>query len=378
VERASWQASEKVHERLRALRARQDAAIAELNSSSSSLGKGQRRALEDELASLRKPMQALEAYESKLKEWQWLGAQVDELESDGGDIDIDDDQDALEMRAMAESDRQLIEKEMPDLYAAMLLSMVPPDRDEDKRKVVLEVRSGTGGQEASLFAGELFAMYQKYSTRHGFRFEVMSRTDNIASVEGDDAYRWLRHESGVHRVQRVPATESNGRLHTSTATVAVLPAAKDVDVKIEAKDLRIDITRSQGAGGQHVNTTDSAVRITHLPTGVTVSMQDDRSQHANREKAMNILRTRLYELERKRLMDERGASRLEQIGSGDRGERMRTYNFPQSRVKDHRINMQTLELDAFLGGGEPLDQFLSALEQWHQSQRIEAMEFDLK
>jgi peptide chain release factor 1 len=241
---------------------------------------------------------------------------------------------------------------------------------------MLEVRAGTGGDEAALFAGDLLRMYQRYAERQGWRVELISASASevggykevVASIAGAGVFAKLKFESGVHRVQRVPVTEAGGRIHTSAATVAVLPEAEEVDVQIEDKDLRVDIYRSSGAGGQHVNTTDSAVRITHIPTGIVVIQQDERSQHKNRAKAMKVLRTRLYEAERERLANERSGARKSMVGSGDRSERIRTYNFPQGRVTDHRINLTLHRLPEILEG--ELDELVGALIAEDEAERL--------
>ena len=247
------------------------------------------------------------------------------------------------------------------------VALLPKDA-MDERSVVLEVRAGTGGDEASLFAGDLFRMYERYAAKRNWKVEVISVSEGtvggfkeiIASIEGRGAFARLKFESGVHRVQRVPDTETSGRIHTSAATVAVLPEVEDVDIDIKDTDLRIETMRSQGAGGQHVNKTESAIRITHMPTGIVVSMQDDRSQHRNRAKAMSVLRARLYDSEKQRRDAERSAERRGQVGSGDRSERIRTYNFPQGRVTDHRINLTLYKLPQVLSG-ESLDELIDAL-----------------
>jgi peptide chain release factor 1 len=272
-----------------------------------------------------------------------------------------------EMKALAESEFFALKEQLPDLEKQVQIMLLPKDV-ADEKNAILEVRAGTGGDEAALFAADLFRMYQRYAALHGWKFEIMELGDTgiggykeaIASISGRGVFARLKFESGVHRVQRVPATEASGRIHTSAATVAVLPEAEDVDIKIEDKDLRIDVFRSSGPGGQSVNTTDSAVRITHLPTGIVVQQQDEKSQHKNKAKALKILRARLYEAERSRAEAERAKNRKSQVGSGDRSERIRTYNFPQSRVTDHRINLTLYKIDKIISG-EALDEILDAL-----------------
>lgn len=281
-----------------------------------------------------------------------------------------------EMKELAEAEVAEIQERLPDLEREVQILLLPKD-EADEKNVILEVRAGTGGDEAALFAGDLFAMYQRYAQARGWRFEVMEVSENelggykeaVASITGRGVYARLKFESGVHRVQRVPVTESQGRIHTSAATVAVLPEAEDVDIEIEDKDLRVDVYRSSGAGGQHVNTTDSAVRITHIPTGVVVTQQDEKSQHKNRAKAMRILRARLYDLQRQAADEARAADRKSQVGSGDRSERIRTYNFPQGRVTDHRINLTLYKLDRVISG-EALDEVLDALIAEDEAERL--------
>ena len=272
-----------------------------------------------------------------------------------------------EMKALAESEYFALKDKLPEMEKQLQIMLLPKDA-ADEKNAILEVRAGTGGDEAALFAAELFRMYQRYAGLHGWKFEIMELAETgiggykeaIANISGRGVFARLKFESGVHRVQRVPATEASGRIHTSAATVAVLPEAEDVDIKIDDKDLRIDVFRSSGPGGQSVNTTDSAVRITHLPTGIVVQQQDEKSQHKNKAKALKILRARLYEAERARAEAERAKNRKSQVGSGDRSERIRTYNFPQSRVTDHRINLTLYKIDKVISG-EALDEIIDAL-----------------
>jgi peptide chain release factor 1 len=281
-----------------------------------------------------------------------------------------------EMRAMAEGEMRALDKRIPDLEQQIKLLLLPKD-EADERNAILEVRAGTGGEEAALFAAELFRMYQRYAALHGWRFEVMEVSDTgiggvkeaIASITGRDVFHRLKFESGVHRVQRVPETEGSGRIHTSAATVAVLPEAEEVDIKIEDKDLRIDVFRSSGPGGQSVNTTDSAVRITHIPTGVVVQQQDEKSQHKNKAKALKILRARLYERKRQEIDTARAAQRKGQVGTGDRSERIRTYNFPQGRITDHRIAVTLYKMEKVMNG-EALDEIIEPLITEDEAQRL--------
>jgi peptide chain release factor 1 len=285
-----------------------------------------------------------------------------------------------DMRALAEADLPEVESRIEALQKDIQILLLPKDA-ADERNAILEIRAGTGGDEAALFAGDLFRMYERYAASRGWRFEVVSASEGevggykeiIASVSGKGVFAHLKFESGVHRVQRVPETEAGGRIHTSAATVAVLPEAEEVDIEIRAEDIRIDTMRASGSGGQHVNTTDSAVRITHLPTGIMV-VQAEKSQHQNRARAMQILRARLYDLERSRADEERSESRKSQVGSGDRSERIRTYNFPQGRVTDHRINLTLYKLDRVMMG--ELDEIIDALIADHQSKLLADMSLD--
>ncbi|XDZ65418.1 peptide chain release factor 1 [Alphaproteobacteria bacterium LSUCC0684] len=281
-----------------------------------------------------------------------------------------------EIIAMAEEEIDQITIALPEEENTLQILLLPKDKD-DSRNAILEVRAGTGGDEAALFAADLFGMYQRYAARQGWKFEVMEISEIgiggykevTANISGADVFARLKFESGVHRVQRVPETEGGGRIHTSAATVAVLPEVEEVDIEINEADLRIDVFRSSGPGGQSVNTTDSAVRITHLPTGIVVSQQDEKSQHKNRAKAMKILRARIYDAERARQDAERAASRKGQVGSGDRSERIRTYNFPQGRVTDHRINLTLYKLERVIAG-EALDELVDALNTEDRAARL--------
>ena len=297
-----------------------------------------------------------------------------EQERDDLDAMLADKSTDAEMKALAEADRPTVQQRIEELQSDIQILLLPRDA-ADSKNAILEIRAGTGGDEAALFAGDLFRMYERYAAAQGWRFEVASASDGevggfkeiIATVSGKGVFAKLKFESGVHRVQRVPETEAGGRIHTSAATVAVLPEAEEVDIDIRAEDIRIDTMRASGAGGQHVNTTDSAVRITHLPTGIIV-VQAEKSQHQNRARAMQILRARLFDLERSKAAEERSESRRLQVGSGDRSERIRTYNFPQGRVTDHRINLTLYKLDRVMEG--ELDEIISALIADHQSKLL--------
>ncbi|MYZ49526.1 peptide chain release factor 1 [Propylenella binzhouense] len=315
----------------------------------------------EEFVRLSRELAELEPVAGKARELQAAKAELAETAALVEDPGTD-----REMRALAEDELSLLEEKVEALSKELQILLLPKDA-ADERSVILEVRAGTGGDEAGLFAGDLFRMYERYAAIHGWKVEVMSASagevggfrEIVAAVRGRGVFARLKYESGVHRVQRVPVTESGGRIHTSAATVAVLPEAEEVDVEIRPEEIRVDTMRASGAGGQHVNTTDSAVRITHLPTGIIV-VQAEKSQHQNRARAMQILRARLYDLERQRMDDARAAARKGQVGSGDRSERIRTYNFPQGRVTDHRINLTLYKLDKVLDG-EALDEIIDAL-----------------
>ncbi len=324
--------------------------------------------LSKEFATLMPVVEVVQALMDARKEAEDLGELLADPEGDA------------EMEELAKSELESLKKKLPDLEQELQILLIPKDVDDD-RNVILEVRAGTGGDEAALFAGDLFRMYQRYVESKGWKVEVLSASEAdyggykeiVASLRGTGAFARLKFESGVHRVQRVPETEASGRIHTSAATVAILPEAEDVDIHIDEKDLRIDVFRASGPGGQSVNTTDSAVRITHMPTGIVVSQQDEKSQHKNKAKGMKVLRARLYEMERKRMDDERAQDRKGQVGSGDRSERIRTYNFPQGRVTDHRINLTLYKLEKVLAG-EAMDEIVDALVADDQAKHLANME----
>jgi peptide chain release factor 1 len=329
---------------------------------------------------------APETYVKLSREFAELGPVVDAVknyrgvvsEIEGLEALIEDPATDPDMRAMASAEKPQLEQKRAALEQEIKLALLPKDA-MDERNVILEIRAGTGGDEASLFAGNLFRMYERYAAKQRWKVEVISASEGtmggykeiVSEIRGRGAFAKLKFESGVHRVQRVPDTEGSGRIHTSTATVAVLPEVEDVDVAINDADLKIDTLRSGGAGGQHVNKTESAVRVTHIPTGIVVMMQEDRSQHRNRAKAMAILRARLYDHERQKRDAERAAERRGQVGSGDRSERIRTYNFPQGRVSDHRINLTLYKLPQVIEG-EALGEIIDALVTEHQAELLAA------
>ncbi|MGC6537152.1 MAG: peptide chain release factor 1 [Candidatus Puniceispirillaceae bacterium] len=325
----------------------------------------------DELTKLSRELSELRPVAEQIIKLRGIYQAIEEAK-----VICEDSEGDAELVAMAEMEIEELTPQIPEEEHNLKLLLLPKDAD-DSRNAILEVRAGTGGDEAALFAGDLFGMYQRMASRYGWRFEVMEVSETgiggykeaAATISGQDVFARLKFESGVHRVQRVPETETGGRIHTSAATVAVLPEVEDVDIDINESDLRIDVFRASGPGGQSVNTTDSAVRITHLPTGIVVSQQDEKSQHKNRAKAMKILRARIYDAERAKQEAERAASRKGQVGSGDRSERIRTYNFPQGRVTDHRINLTLYKLEKILAG-EAIDEVIDALASEDQAARL--------
>ena len=336
--------------------------------------------VESELASGLAP----EAYVKLSREFAELGPIIETIKAyravTGEIADLtsllDDAATDAEMRAMAATEKPALEARLAALEQRIKVALIPKDAMDD-RNVVLEIRAGTGGDEASLFAGDLFRMYERFAAKQGWKVEVATASEGsmggykeiVAEIRGRGAFSKLKFESGVHRVQRVPDTEAQGRIHTSTATVAVLPEAQEVDIAINEADLKVDTLRAGGAGGQHVNKTESAIRLTHIPTGIVVMMQEDRSQHRNRAKAMAVLRARLYDFQRQKQDAQRAAQRRGQVGSGDRSERIRTYNFPQGRVSDHRINLTLYKLPQIIEG-EALGEIIDALVTEHQAELL--------
>ena len=348
-------------ERLDAILARADTLQNALNSEQS----------RDKIIALSKELAALDGVAQAVRAYRKVLAECDELRA------LVDDSDA-EMAALAKRELAELETRLPHMEAELQILLLPKDA-ADSHDIILEVRAGTGGDEAALFAGDLFRMYARHADLQGWKTEIIGRSEGeqggfkeiIAAVRGRGVFGKMKFERGTHRVQRVPQTESGGRIHTSAVTVAVLPEPQEVDIKIDDKDLRIDVFRASGPGGQSVNTTDSAVRITHLPSGISVSQQDEKSQHKNRAKAMKVLRARLFEAERDRAEQTRAADRRAQVGSGDRSERVRTYNFPQGRVTDHRINLTLHKLDKILAG-DGLDELIAALTHADQALKLVA------
>ena len=317
-----------------------------------------------ELSEITPIADATESYDETQKELDGLQEILEDRTSDE------------EMRKIAKEEKELLIEELEAKEKNLQVLLLPKD-EADEKNAILEIRAGTGGDEAALFAADLFNMYQRYAEHKGWRFEILDISEIgigglkevSAQISGSSVFANMKFESGVHRVQRVPETEASGRIHTSAATVAVLPEAEEVDITLHEKDLRIDVFRSSGPGGQSVNTTDSAVRITHIPTGIVVSQQDEKSQHKNKAKALKVLRSRLYDMERKKLLDERSESRQQQIGTGDRSERIRTYNFPQGRVTDHRINLTLYKINEILSG-TGLESLIGPLKTHEQAQKI--------
>ena len=322
--------------------------------------------LSREFAELSPIVETIKSYRTTDREIAELSALVDDSSTDA------------EMRKLADLERHELQDRKEKLAQQIRLALLPKDAMDD-HNAILEIRAGTGGDEASLFAGDLFRMYERYAAKQGWKTEILSASEGtkggfkeiVASVRGRGVFAKLKFESGVHRVQRVPDTEASGRIHTSAATVAVLPEVEDVDIDINDADLKIDTMRAQGAGGQHVNKTESAIRITHIPSGIVVFVQEERSQHKNKAKALNYLRSKLYDAERTKRDAERAAERRGQIGSGDRSERIRTYNFPQGRVTDHRINLTLHKLPQIIEG-EALNDVIDALVTEHQAELLAA------
>jgi peptide chain release factor 1 len=322
--------------------------------------------LSREFAELSPVVEAIKAYRSTDKEISDLAALIDDSATDA------------DVRKLADAERHELQERKEALAQQIRLALLPKDAMDD-HNAILEIRAGTGGDEAALFAGDLFRMYERYAVKQGWKTEILSLSEGtkggfkeiVAEVRGRGVFAKLKFESGVHRVQRVPDTEASGRIHTSAATVAVLPEVEDVDIHINENDLKIDTMRAGGAGGQHVNKTESAIRITHIPSGIVVAVQEERSQHKNRAKAMTMLRAKLYDQERSKRDAERAAERRGQVGSGDRSERIRTYNFPQARVTDHRINLTIYKLPQVMEG-EALDEVIDALVTEHQAELLAA------
>ncbi|MGB9207109.1 MAG: peptide chain release factor 1 [Pseudolabrys sp.] len=322
--------------------------------------------LSREFAELTPVVEVIKAYRSTEKEIAELSALVNDSGTDA------------EMRKLADIERRELQERMESLTQQIRLALLPKDAMDD-HNAILEIRAGTGGDEAALFAGDLFRMYERYAAKQGWRTEILSLSEGtkggfkeiVTEVQGRGVFAKLKFESGVHRVQRVPDTEASGRIHTSAATVAVLPEVEDVDIHINESDLKIDTMRAQGAGGQHVNKTESAIRITHVPSGIVVFVQEERSQHKNKSKAMTMLRAKLYDVEKTKRDSARAADRRGQVGSGDRSERIRTYNFPQGRVTDHRINLTLHKLPQVIEG-EALEEVIDALVTEHQAELLAA------
>ncbi len=324
----------------------------------------------DRYAELSREYAEIEPVAQEIERHQQLARSLAENEEMLADPECD-----AELRQLAEEDIRRLKRELAESDARLRQLLMPKDPN-DERDIILEIRAGTGGEEAALFAADLFRMYARHAERHGMKIEVLSANETgiggykeiIAQIRGRGAWSRFKFESGVHRVQRVPETESGGRIHTSACTVAILPEARDVEVDIRPDELRIDVFRASGAGGQHVNKTESAVRITHLPTGIVATCQDEKSQHKNRDKAMKVLRARLYDMKRREADQARAQERRDMVGSGDRSERIRTYNFPQGRVTDHRINLTLYKLDRILEG--EMDELIDALRNHHQAEQL--------
>jgi peptide chain release factor 1 len=347
-----------------------DALVSRLRTVEADLAGGPDR---DTYVKLSREFSELQPIVETIRSYRTVESEIADLEAMLADAATD-----REMRGLAESEKPALAEKRDALAQQIRLALVPKDV-MDERNVIIEIRAGTGGDEASLFAGDLFRMYERYATSQGWKVEIVSASEGtaggykeiIAEIKGRGAFAKLKFESGVHRVQRVPDTETQGRIHTSAATVAVLPEVEEVDIKINESDLKIDTMRSGGAGGQHVNKTESAIRITHLPSGIAIVVQEERSQHKNRAKAMATLRARLYDAQKQKLDSERAAERRGQVGSGDRSERIRTYNFPQGRLTDHRVNLTLYKLPQIMEGGA-LGEVIDALVTEHQAELLAA------
>lgn len=337
----------------------------------------------DELSALLADGASGDKYVKMMREYASLGPVIETIQNYKKAVTQFEEAEALmsdpEMKDLAEAEYYELKEKLPDLEHQLKLALIPKDTD-DSKNAILEIRAGTGGDEAALFAADLLGMYHGYAQQMGWKFVIAESAESdlggykevIVEVSGSDVFSKLKFESGVHRVQRVPATETQGRVHTSAATVAVMAEAEEVDIVLNDKDLKFDVFRSQGSGGQSVNTTDSAVRVTHIPTGIAIAIQEEKSQHKNKARAISLLKTKLYDLQRQKLDQERAADRKSQVGSGDRSERIRTYNFPQGRVSDHRINLTVYNIDNVMTG-KALDEIVDALQTHDQAERLAAL-----
>ncbi|KAL1918695.1 uncharacterized protein VTP21DRAFT_2717 [Calcarisporiella thermophila] len=353
----------RIFDLLEAKRSRHEQLVGVINKEAASMDSTRR-------AQVSKEMSELEDIVNTYREWQIACETVKEIQKMASDADN-------ELRQLAEEEEEQTWERIEELESQMLEMLIPKDT-ADSGNAILEIRAGTGGDEAGLFAGDVLRMYERYALAQGWKFEILSISgddrgmvkDATVNVSGHGVFGKLKAESGVHRVQRVPVTENQGRVHTSTITVAILPQPTEVDVVLREQDLKIDVFRSGGAGGQHVNTTDSAVRITHIPTGIVVAIQDERSQHRNKAKALKVLRAKLFEIERERIDSDRREERRKQVGTAKRSEKIRTYNYPQSRVTDHRLNLTLHDLAGVMAGGPPLEEIIAELRRWEEERAI--------